>query len=145
MQNVILGAILAGCLIAQSAQALEQMPTARSCSFDESTDVASCISLNRRPVDYATIVDNETRVLVLGETHATAAHKDELRANLAKLAKLGFTDLTYEAMPSSKQDLIAGYKAGTVTRRHLNGEILKLWGYRSEPYVKVIDVAFKSE
>jgi hypothetical protein len=139
----MLGAIMAGYLSVQGAQAIEQMPMASSCSLEEHADVAGCIARNRRPVDYGTIVDKETRVLVLGEAHATAAHKDELRANLAQLAKLGFTDLTYEAMPSSKQRLITGYRAGRVTRKQLSREIFVLWGYKPKPYVRVIDAALK--
>jgi hypothetical protein len=84
-------------------------------------------------------------VLVFGETHFADAHRKELTLALPSLKKLGFRQLALEAMPSSKQYLIADYELGRITRSELIAVIKNTWGHRPESYVELIDAALALE
>lgn len=106
-------------------------------------DIASeCISTHRLDTfAYSELIDMDTRVLVFGETHFADAHRNELIGALPTLKGLGFTHLALEAMPTSRQTLVADYKAGRASAGELASEIAAIWGHNPLSYVRLIDAA----
>jgi|GEM_PF-1918546 len=120
----------------------QSMQPLKPCPLDSAETLAQCISAERLDTfKIARLLDNDARVLVFGETHFANAHRHELVEALPSLRRLGFSHLALEVMPSSRKDLIAGYKAGLVPRAELVAAIKRIWGHKPESYVDLIDSA----
>jgi hypothetical protein len=114
----------------------------KPCPLTSAGIATECISAHRvDAIDYSEVIDGSTQVLVFGETHFTDAHRNELIRALPELKKLGFGHLALEAMPSSKQDLVADYMRGRLTRVEFIAAIKSTWGHKPESYVQLIDAA----
>lgn len=114
----------------------------KPCPLTSADVVTECISAHRvDTIDYSELVEENTQVLVFGETHFADAHRNELIRALPALKKLGFRHLALEAMPSSKQDLVADYKRGRITRVELIAAIRTIWGHNPESYMQLIDAS----
>jgi hypothetical protein len=65
----------------------------------------------RQPLDYAKIISPTTRVLALGETHASGITKSELIDQITQLKNLGFTHIGMETFKTDFQPLLDEYQA----------------------------------
>lgn len=63
-----------------------------------------------RDVDYSVVIEPQTRVLVLGETHYSKQAKDEVTPAVQKLKELGVTHLGMEFIPATEQQVVDEYQ-----------------------------------
>ncbi len=92
-------------------------------------------------VDYKQLLENASKIVIIGETHPVDELREELRNNIKEFKKLGFTHLAMEALPSARQQLLDDYYAGKATRQQVVEALKKDWGWSPESYMKLIDAA----
>lgn len=77
--------------------------------YDSFKGLVEFIKEERQPIDYASIVNPDTRVLALGESHLDRAAKGEVRDSLDQLKEMGFTHLGLEFFGVEMQQILDSY------------------------------------
>ena len=80
-------------------------------------------------VDYGTLIQPDTQVFIFGETHTSAATKDELANNMDIFKKAGITHLGMEMFGTDVQGMLDEYSQGGSNEDEIRNYLREKWGY----------------
>jgi uncharacterized iron-regulated protein len=111
--------------------------------YDSFVGLSEFIEKEKRSVDYAMLINPDTRVFALGESHLDSTTKEEVENCLTQLKEKGFTHLGLEFFGVEMQQVIEDYiKDKNEKSKEILLEHLRTYSEKdAELYLKVIEKA----
>ncbi|TSD02499.1 MAG: hypothetical protein Athens071424_21 [Parcubacteria group bacterium Athens0714_24] len=80
--------------------------------YDSPKELANFISRERLPIDYSLVINDNTKVIALGESHMDSTAKKEVKNSLTQFKQLKFTHLGLEFLGTDLQPVLDNYVRG---------------------------------
>lgn len=135
-----------------SKKPLQHTSTGKTSSEDSSSQqwgstqgLVDTVLPSRQKVDYSKVVNEDTDVLMFGESHGVMQTKEEISKNMKLFKELGFTHIGLEMFQADAQNMLDEYYKTGNNREEVVSYLKDKWGWpgTTEKYMNIIDAAKK--